>query len=901
VAATGNNYFQEKYKIVVSTTGNEEADFTEGTLVFEETLTSEERSWGFAKREIDLTVFEGSEVHIAFVHYDCTEQDRLIIREVAVAETAPPARQLPFADDFESYEDTDDFLANSGWQTIDGDGDGRNWALLYDDVDDIRVMESESYGGGGALTPENYLITPALAMPALAEGESIMLNYHVAATGNSYYQEKYKVVVSADGGMLEDFAEATVVFEETLTEAERSWRFALREVDLSAFAGSEVYIAIVHYDCTEQDRLIVNDFKVEVLVDESHDLPFTENFEVHEDTDAFLAATGWTTIDADGDELNWFLDERDGNQFMASQSYASGAVEPDNYLVTPIIRLPAEQDNAFIILSYDVAATGNNFFAENYKVMVSTTGNEVEDFTEESIVFEETLTENERGRQFSRRHVDLAAYAGEAVYIAFVHADCTDQDMLILDNVALRIVNSATIAPEMASFNPMAPEDVSTTIFWFGATEVTGISDGTNELVAGTDYTVEPLDDDKATLTFLPAYLENVAEGLLQMTIQFNTGNPAVFSIEVAGTPENATIAPGMVDFDPQAPANVVALITWGDATSVTTVAVNGETIATSNYGVVGNQLTILPAFFEGKEPGYLFFAATFDVGENASFVVRVVDHAVRTLPFAEDFMGLPELGADTPEEWLPNGWSAIDANQDGQNWYWVPVNVDGAFSYGRMQSRSAVQVDGVWQALTPDNWLITPPIKLNPITAAGQSIDLTFRVAPGASTPAFRLEQYSVLVSYTDMEPASFDLLYNETISEDHPQNSLLERTVELSFYESQDVYIAFRHFGSTDKDRLLFSNVKVTFVGDNTSVEDPSLSQIKAYPNPVRDWLTIESGVNIKQIEMVGMLGNIVYRQDVHDTRTQFNVSDIPEGIYFLRALTDNGMVVHRVQVIR
>jgi hypothetical protein len=128
-----------------------------------------------------------------------------------------------------------------------------------------------------------------------------------------------------------------------------------------------------------------------------------------------------------------------------------------------------------------------------------------------------------------------------------------------------------------------------------------------------------------------------------------------------------------------------------------------------------------------------------------------------------------------------------------------------------------------------------------------------------------------------------------------------LLERTVELSFYESQDVYIAFRHFGSTDKDRLLFSNVKVTFVGDNTSVEDPSLSQIKAYPNPVRNWLTIESGVNIKQIEMVGMLGNIVYSQDVHDSRTQFNVSHIPEGIYFLRALTDNGMVVHRVQVIR
>jgi hypothetical protein len=80
------------------------------------------------------------------------------------------AVELPFSDDFESYEDTDDFLTSSGWTIIDGDGDGRNWALLYDDVDGIKVMESESYGGGGALTPENYLVTPLLNLPVSDRG-----------------------------------------------------------------------------------------------------------------------------------------------------------------------------------------------------------------------------------------------------------------------------------------------------------------------------------------------------------------------------------------------------------------------------------------------------------------------------------------------------------------------------------------------------------------------------------------------------------------------------------------------------------------------------------------------------------------------------------------------------------
>ena len=178
------------------------------------------------------------------------------------------AVDLPFNEDFEAYADTEDFLANSGWTTIDHDGDGNNWFLHYDETDDINVMASRSWDGE-LLTPENFLITPQLNLPDLSEGETIVVGFHVDASGNNFFEEHYKVVVSTAGNDPDDFIDDHIVFEETLTADESGWNFVLREIDISGFAGAPVYIAIVHYDCTDQDRLLIRDIQVDVVADET--------------------------------------------------------------------------------------------------------------------------------------------------------------------------------------------------------------------------------------------------------------------------------------------------------------------------------------------------------------------------------------------------------------------------------------------------------------------------------------------------------------------------------------------------------------------------------------------------------------------------------------------------------
>jgi len=760
IAASGNNYYQEHYKVVVSTTGSDPEDFSDDHIVLEETLTDEVRNWSYARREIDLSAYAGEEVYIAFVHYDCTDQDWLLLNNVLVELEASPAGDLPFAENFESYEDNDDFLANSGWAVYDADGDGFNWMFYYDDFDDMNILVSASYEGG-ALTPENWLVTPGIALPSELSGGRILLSYDIAASGNNYYQEHYKVVVSTTGSDPEDFSDDHIVLEETLTDEVRNWSYARREIDLSAYAGEEIHIAFVHYECTDQDWLLLNNVLVELKEPEEDDLPFVENFNAWEDTEDFLTNSGWAAVDADGDGENWFLEEDGGMNVMASASWDAGALTPENWLITPQIRLPASPEEGIILLRYDVAASGNNFFEEHYKVVVSTTGNDPADFPDENIVLEETLTGAERGWNYASRYIDLSGYAGEAVYIAFVHYDCTDFDLLLINNVAVRLVNSAAVFPEMADFNPMDPQDVETVVTFFGATELTGVQEGAVALTEGTEYTVAEGEEGTAVLTIMAAYLESLPEGDNEFHLLFDSGDPVPFTVVVGATPENTTLSPGMADFDPDSPADVAFQIAWGSATTVASLHDEDGEVEASLWTVEGNTLKVLAAYFAELDPGYVLFKAGFDLGEDAHVLVRIMDHSVRSLPFAEEFQGHPVMVADTPEEWLPNGWVALDEDGDGFNWYFVPVISDGEFQYGRMQSRSYYNDPEAGNvALTPDNWLITPPIQLNSITDVDQTIELSFRVAPGANTPSYRMEHYSVMISYTDRDLASFDEL---------------------------------------------------------------------------------------------------------------------------------------------
>ncbi len=130
------------------------------------------------------------------------------------------------------------------WTQIDADGDGN---VFFHYNADGSAFEGEfsaasaSWFNQTVLNPDNYLVSPPLSI-----GENEVFTYYVAAQDPAFPEENYGIYISTTGNAEEDFD--TELFTETLTDD--VW--VQREIDLSAYANSEIYLAIRHYGVSDQ-------------------------------------------------------------------------------------------------------------------------------------------------------------------------------------------------------------------------------------------------------------------------------------------------------------------------------------------------------------------------------------------------------------------------------------------------------------------------------------------------------------------------------------------------------------------------------------------------------------------------------------------------------------------------
>ena len=163
------------------------------------------------------------------------------------AQTPCATLNLPFNETFDSTSTT-----RSCWTTIDADADGNGWTTLYNNVEQ-GVMLSFSYDNSyGALTPDNWLISPKLHTVA---GNDLTLQWTVSAGNNTYFAEHYGVYVSTT---TTDTSAFTLLNQWTLSDA-NSHEMIL---DLSAYAGQDIYVAFRHFNCTDEFVLIIDDVEV---------------------------------------------------------------------------------------------------------------------------------------------------------------------------------------------------------------------------------------------------------------------------------------------------------------------------------------------------------------------------------------------------------------------------------------------------------------------------------------------------------------------------------------------------------------------------------------------------------------------------------------------------------------
>jgi hypothetical protein len=170
----------------------------------------------------------------------------------------------------EYFDDVNNFPA--GWQNIDRDGDGIKWKLRQNSIGD-KYAYSESWSNDVVLFPYNYLITREIDLTGLTG--TVNLAYLVGAADPDYYSDHYKLCVSTTGTDTSHFS--TILFEETTTiEAYETW--PVRNIDLSSYKGQKIYLAWIHYNCSDEYRLLIDSIVVKHTL--TSELPVTENVEV---------------------------------------------------------------------------------------------------------------------------------------------------------------------------------------------------------------------------------------------------------------------------------------------------------------------------------------------------------------------------------------------------------------------------------------------------------------------------------------------------------------------------------------------------------------------------------------------------------------------------------------------
>ena len=142
---------------------------------------------------------------------------------------------------------------DEGFMVYDADGDGATWGLAYssDAQDDVCFYSSSyDYNYGGALTPDNWLFTPAVGM-----GGTLKFD---AWQRSASYPDKFMVYVApAEYETIDEFVPVSEFIIPTGTTPESF------EIDLSEYEGMGV-IAFRHYDCNDQWSIYLDNIAVEI-------------------------------------------------------------------------------------------------------------------------------------------------------------------------------------------------------------------------------------------------------------------------------------------------------------------------------------------------------------------------------------------------------------------------------------------------------------------------------------------------------------------------------------------------------------------------------------------------------------------------------------------------------------
>lgn len=890
-----------------------------------------------------------------------------------------------------------------GWTTVDADEDGLTWRITTDIMGPGNgynkskyCVISQSYSTDSltpetaALKPDNYMITAEKYLIT----ESSELSYYVCAQDETAAAEHYAVMVSTTDTDVNSFE---TVWEETLsrgaaairnTRAQGAWY--KRSIDLSKYAGQEVYVAFRHFNTVGQfyidvdnialvnnaksssnsrslngytvklnDNVVAENVKdnfyqfEDLTAGESYKATVIANYTTGESAaseytwtyvspseyagvksidgrnvagKAFLEWTlegdeeieaagssfsfnfsdgtldGWRSLDADGDSYGWYnSSEKLGPGYgykddycVMSHSFYSYFTEngnqynmpltPDNYLVTEKKYAITESSQ----LSFMVCALDPEYCAEHYGVAITMADNaSAEDFF---TIFEETI-ENDKldewdgmtaQTEWVLRTIDLSKYAGEEVYIAIRHFNCTDQYVINVDDIALttgekssRNENDVLGVMVFCEDELLTPEPISKRSFY---TEFPGYDEYAYCVrVVYNDYAMS-----EPQCVLVDAPMQCVAPRNLYSQLTVNENGEYGVSL--------------------QWPFEISDWLSYDNDTPATGFNNNGSLFY---WGILLPKDILVDYAGTSVTKVKLY---DYEVGSTTLLIY----YGSKTAPMIQKHVQSVKL--EGTKQWIE-----VELDQTvpvtGEDHIWIMAYQSGT---AILCQDSGDKPNGRWYSINGSEWYDLKSLSsaYNYVWALKAYVTSDVRTERGIETQEFELvvnenvnDEVTIVpldeIVATSTNESVFQH-YNVYRGENLNEMELLAQPVEGKYFDVLSYGTYYYQVRSVYKDgeetcesepANSFQNPDQLYVKvELLNIDETNVNGMLIYPNPAKDNLTIMAE-GMKRVTITNTLGQVVYDNEVNSDNEVINMSQYDAGIYMVRITTESGSVVRKV----